>query len=237
MRNQISYVLSGRYALFTDPLTKIGGEKSTLMIPTYQALKGACESIYWKPTIIWVVDSVEIKHPIRTESKGIRPIKYSGGNDLSYYTYLRDVEYLVKAHFEFNLNRPDLAADRNEDKHYAIAKRALSKGGRRDIFLGCRECQGYVEPVIGKEEDGFYKETGEMDFGLMYHSISYPDENGNGKMETLFWHPKMVDGVIRFCRPEDCEKRVQIREVSSKMFTVNDIRGIDEEYEIVGGGE
>ena len=37
--NKVSYLLYGRYALFTDPSTRIGGEKSTLSVPTYQALK------------------------------------------------------------------------------------------------------------------------------------------------------------------------------------------------------
>ena len=123
LRNQITFKLTGNYALFTDPITKIGGEKSTLVLPTYQALKGICESIYWKPTIIWVVDRVCIVSPIKTESKGIRPIAYSGGNDLAYYTYLSNVEYIVSAHFEFNKNRPDLKNDWNENKHYFIAKR------------------------------------------------------------------------------------------------------------------
>ena len=50
---------------------------------------------------------------IQTESKGMRPIKYSGGNDLASYTYLKDVEYHVKAHFEWNEDRPELQADRN----------------------------------------------------------------------------------------------------------------------------
>lgn len=144
--NMIEYSVFGRYALFTDPLSKTGGEKCSYQIPTYQALKGITESIYWKPTITWVIDECRIMNTIQTESKGIRPIKYSGGNDLSYYTYLRNVEYRVKAHFEWNENRPDLAHDRNENKHFDIARRMLERGGRRDIFLGARECQGYVEP-------------------------------------------------------------------------------------------
>ena len=56
------------------------------------------EAIYWKPVIRWIVDEVKILNPIRTERKGIRPIKYDGGNDLAYYTYLADVSYLVMAH-------------------------------------------------------------------------------------------------------------------------------------------
>ena len=82
-------------------------------MPTYEALKGILQSVYWKPTIIWVIDAVRVMHPIQMETKGIRPIKYSGGNDLSYYTYLKDCCYQVRAHFEWNENRPELAADRN----------------------------------------------------------------------------------------------------------------------------
>ena len=43
MRNTVEFKVWGRYALFTDPVTKIGGEKCTYQIPTYQALKGILE--------------------------------------------------------------------------------------------------------------------------------------------------------------------------------------------------
>ena len=146
MENSIEYRVWGKYALFTDPVTKIGGEKSTYFVPTYEAIKGITNSIYWKPTFIWVIDSVRVMNKIQTEAKSIKPLCYNGGNDLSIYNYLRDVEYQVKVHFEWNKERSDLEQDRNEDKHYQVALRMLKKGGRRDIFLGARECQGYVEP-------------------------------------------------------------------------------------------
>ncbi len=44
----------------------------------------------------------KIMNPIQTETKGIRPIAYNGGNELAYYTYLKDVKYQVRAHFEPN---------------------------------------------------------------------------------------------------------------------------------------
>ena len=116
-KNSIEFKVYGRYALFTDPQTKTGGEKYTYQIPTYQALKGICESIYWKPTFQWVIDDVRIMNPIRTQSQGIRPIHYQDSkNDLSIYTYLKDVEYQVRAHFVWNENRKDLVGDRNENK-------------------------------------------------------------------------------------------------------------------------
>lgn len=198
------------------------------MLPTYQALKGICESIYWKPSIFWVVDSVKIVNKIQTESKGIRPIKYNGGNDLSRYLYLKDVVYVVTAHFEFNLNRPELKKDHNENKHYFIAKRSLERGGRRDVFLGVRECQAYAEPVNFNDEKSYYEDMGEMEFGMQYHSLSYPDENGKDQLLTRFWYPKMIDGVINFCRPEECPKEVEIRKMEAKVFGVENFSGLEE---------
>ena len=145
--NFVEFEVYGDYGLFSEPLTRVGGEKFTYQVPTYEAMKGVMQSVYWKPTIIWIIDKIRVLNPIQTETKGIRPIKYnSNKNDLSYYTYLKDCRYQVKAHFIWNENRPELEADRNENKHHNIAKRMIIKGGRRDIFLGCRECQAYVEP-------------------------------------------------------------------------------------------
>ena len=67
--NIVQFKVYGKYALFTDPLTRVGGEKFTYQIPTYQALKGILESIYWKPTIIWKIEKC-VMNPIQTESKG-----------------------------------------------------------------------------------------------------------------------------------------------------------------------
>ena len=78
IRNSIEYRVWGRYALFSDSLVRMGGERSSYLVPTYQALKGITEQIYWKPSLIWVVDSVRILNPIQTESKSIRPISYDG---------------------------------------------------------------------------------------------------------------------------------------------------------------
>ena len=154
--NIVEFQVSGDYALFSDPLTRVGGEKFSYQVPTYESLKGIMASVYWKPTLIWVIDKVRVMKPIQTEVKGIRPIKYSGGNDLSYYTYLKDCAYQVRAHFIWNENRPELKHDRIENKHYEIAKRSIIKGGRRDIFLGTRECQGYVAPCVFGTGTGAY---------------------------------------------------------------------------------
>lgn len=231
MRNQIQFEVHGNYALFTDPLTKIGGEKFSYQIPTYQSLKGIVESIYWKPTLIWIIDEVRVMNPIQTESKGIRPIEYGGGNTLAYYTYLKNPKYQVLAHFVFNPHRKDLAYDRNENKHHNIAKRAVTAGGRRDIFLGSRECQGYVESCVFGEGEGYYDNYGEIDFGMMVHGINYPDETGTNEMESRLWKPLMKDGVIRFIRPDECTMIRKTGEMSPKQFSDQNMQSVDDLYE------
>lgn len=223
--NRIEFEVTGNYALFSDPVTRVGGEKFSYQIPTYEALKGIVHSLYWKPTLIWVIDKVRVMNLIQTETKGIRPVSYGGGNDLSYYTYLKDVRYQVQAHFIWNENRrQELPEDYNENKHHNIAKRMVARGGRRDIFLGTRECQGYVEPCDFQsgEDSGAYGEIPELAFGFMYHGITYADEaileEDRGNMTVRFWRPIMRYGVIEFPTPEECTDKRVIRAMEMKHF-------------------
>ena len=211
-RNPVEFLVYGRYALFADPITRPGGEKFSYQTPTYQALKGVIESVYWKPTLIWTIDAVRVLNRIQTESKGIRPVKMNGGNELAYYTYLKDVAYQVSAHFEWNGQRPDLAGDRDENKHHNIARRCIAQGGRRDVFLGTRECQAYVEPCVFGEGEGFYDNYGPLDFGLMFHGFDYPDETGKNELGVRLWHQTMRDGVIAFADPRDVALRRAVKE-------------------------
>jgi CRISPR-associated protein Cas5d len=177
--------------MFTDPITRVGGEKCSYHIPTYEGLKGIAKSIYWKPTLVWVIDSVRVMKRIRTQTKGTKPLNYSGGNTLAIYTFLTgdpdpgtgvpQVEYQVRAHFEWNQFRPELAHDRNNGKHYQMALRSLERGGR-------------------------------------------------------FWRPQMLDGVIRFPRPEDCPVRKEIRPMQPKRFEAQrNLRSVEDESEVLEG--
>ena len=236
--NRVEFQITGDYALFSDPLSRVGGEKCTYQIPTYEALKGILSSVYWKPTFTWYIDAVRIMEPIQTEVKGIRPIKYHGGNDLAYYTYLKHVRYRVRAHFEWNDNRPELAGDRDENKHHHIARRMIQKGGRRDTFLGTRECQGYVEPCDFDSDAGAYASVQELSFGLMYHGITYPDETHSDENRSLmtanFWYPVMKYGVIAFPRPENCPLHKPLREMETKIFG-SDLNNFSGLFEFEGG--
>jgi CRISPR-associated protein Cas5d len=235
-KNSIEFRAWGRYAMFTDPLTRVGGEKCSYHIPTYEALKGIAKSIYWKPTLIWVIDAVRVMKRIRTQTKGTKPLDFGGGNSLAIYTFLTGdpdppgVEYQVSAHFEWNQHRPELAQDRNDGKHFQIALRSLERGGRQDIFLGTRDCQGYVEPCGFGSGPGAYDHDGKLDYGLTFHSFGYPDETGVNKLTANFWRPTVSDGVIHFPRPEQCPTKREIREMSPKRFGIDrNLRNVDSE--------
>ena len=223
----VEFAVNGQYALFSDILTRAGGEKTSYHVPTYEALKGILHSVFWKPTIIWIVDDVRVMKPIRFSRKGIRTIKYHPTeekvkNDLAYYTYLEDVYYQVRAHFEWNMNRPELAQDRNEKKYIDITNRMIERGGRRDIFLGTRECQGYVEPCRFGRGEGAYDNSGTIPYSLMEHGFTYADEAVNeedkGKLTLRLWQPIMKDGVIHFIKPEECSIKRHIKNMSIKPF-------------------
>ena len=223
-RNTVEFEVRGDRALFSDPITRVGGEKTSYYVPTYEALKGILASIYWKPTIMWIIDAVRVMNSIQTASEDIRTKNYNGGNDVSIYTYLKDVRYQVRAHFVRNNNRPELFHDYNENKHHNIAKRMIERGGRRDIFLGTRECQGEVTPCLFGEGNGAYDTIEEFALGYMLHGFTYADEavreNEKGRMSVRFHHVVMRKGVIEFPAPEDIpdnDRRV-LHKMSIKKF-------------------
>ena len=69
----------GDRALFTNPATKGGSERSSYSVPTRQALQGIVDSIYHKPTITNVVTEVKVINQIQTELQGVRALYYEIG--------------------------------------------------------------------------------------------------------------------------------------------------------------
>lgn len=229
--------VTGDYALWTDPATKGGGERISYQVPTAQALQGICDAVYFKPTIRNVVDAVKVINPVRFHSMGYRALYADLSAGLNYVTVLEDVEYLLKYHFEWDLNRDDLARDRIMKKHEAIAERSLKRGGRRDVFLGVRELIGYVEAIDEEEylrEETFYFGS-DLDLGNIFHSFIYPHSEGE-PLKSLFTHTYMKDGIIEFKTQEECEI---VNTLSSYTFKGHkSVVSVDEELKEYGeGGE
>lgn len=225
------FKVKGPYGLFTRPESKSGGEKASYSIPTRQALNGIVDAIYFKPTFRNVVDEVKVINPALTAVMGIRALIGSGSKnsaDLNYYSYLLNPEYLVKSYFVWNNARQDLAGDRNQKKHEEIFKRSLEKGGRRDAFLGTRECLATIEAI---DEDYYntaksYYDGKKIQLGLMFQEFDYPS-SGKGKLVSYFDDIEMVDGIIKFRDKEECRVKNVLSNYSYKIK--GKVKSVDEE--------
>lgn len=229
----------GDRALFTNPATKGGSERSSYSVPTRQALQGIIDSIYHKPTFINIVTEVKVVNQIQTELHGVRALLHDYSADLSYVSYLSDVEYLVKFHFIWNANRADLMQDRLPKKHEAIMERSIRKGGRRHIFLGTRECFGVVDEISQEEYErcASYYDDITIDLGIMFHSFAYPTDEIT-PLKSYFTKTVMENGVVKFKPQSECEI---VNTLSSYVFKVpGQIKSVDDEYkeyEVMEKGE
>ena len=197
----------GDYALFTRPEMKV--ERVSYDVMTPSAARGILEAINWKPAISWIVDRIHVLRPIRfenirrnelanrvavsnTDMKGEKPICRYIEDDRQQRAsmVLKDVEYMIEAHFDFNGNE-----DKNPGKHLAIFKRRVKKGQcfHRPYF-GCREFPVQFEWC---KEPSLTPFTGEQDLGFMLHDIDFTKDN-----TPQFFRAIMQDGII------DCRKEV-----------------------------
>lgn len=196
----------GDYALFTRPEMKV--ERVSYDVMTPSAARGILEAIYWKPAIRWVIDRIHVLKPIRFENirrneianrVSINKKDMEQGNPVFRYIeddrqqraslVLRDVDYVIEAHFELNGDE-----DQNPAKHLDMFRRRAEKGQcfHRPYF-GCREF-----PVSFELCDDTPKTplSGENDLGFMLHDIDF--ENN---MAPCFFRAVMKEGVID-CRQE-----------------------------------
>lgn len=219
----------GDRALFTNPATKGGSERSSYSVPTRQALQGIVDGIYHKPTFTNVITEVKIVNQIQTELHGVRALLHDYSADLSYVSYLSDVEYLVKFHFIWNESREDLIQDRQANKHEAIMERSIRKGGRRDVFLGTRECFALVDKISQEEYDNCpsYYDGFSIDLGIMFHSFAYPIDKKT-PLKSYFAKTVMENGVIKFKSQKECEI---VNTLSSYAFKLpSQIKSVDDEF-------
>ncbi|WP_314724791.1 type I-C CRISPR-associated protein Cas5c [Enterocloster bolteae] len=196
---KICYEVRGEYALFTNPMTKTGGDLHSYPVPTCSAVTGLTESIYWKPSIKWKPLRIRILNPIRYQSRSkLLPVYKTGGKDLGYYSYLRDVCYQIEVELAWGSER--YASDRNVAKHYESMLRWLRRGGKLPVHLGITECFAYVRPCLFGDGEGYYDAV-DMDFGVMVHSRDF--EKGVIRLAPY----RMHQGVICFPDQEECITR------------------------------
>lgn len=195
----------GDYACFTRPEMKV--ERVSYDVMTPSAARGILEAIYWKPSIIWVVDRIHVLNPIyfdnvrRNELASKIPVatvKKAMKDGMSLVEVfieddrqqraamvLRNVAYVIEAHFDFRGDE-----DNNPAKHKEMFERRASKGQCfHHPYLGCREFPARFELV--EEEISASVHTGEKDLGFMLYDIDFEND-----MEARFFRACMINGVI-----------------------------------------
>lgn len=208
----VRLMVSGPRACFTRPEFK--AERVSYDAITPSAARGILESVYWKPSIRWVVDRIEVLNEIRfdtfrrneLESKlSYKNAKDACENDADLciiatekrqqraMTYLRDVAYVIDAHFVMT-NRVGKEDD-GPEKHYNIALRRFRKGQHfSQPVLGCREFPAKVELLESREvASGFYSDVSEKDLGFMLYDLDFSNADSPN---PLFFRAVMRHGVI-----------------------------------------
>lgn len=200
----------GDFALFTRPEHK--AERLSYDAITPSAARGLIEAIYWKPEIVWRIDRLHVLKPVKfttlrrnevkckaSASNAASAMKAGRGN-LGFFvdegdnrqqrasTLLRDVSYVIEAHFEL------LSGEDSLEKHSQMFRRRAEKGQYHHCpVLGCREFPADFELLSSElpvsELAG--QTDGNRDLGLMLHDIDF----ANG-MTPRFFRAVMRDGII-----------------------------------------
>lgn len=206
----VSLEVWGDYACFTRPEFKT--ERVSYDVMTPSAARGLLESIYWHPGLHWTVDRIHVCAPIRFTSlrrnevkatasaRSARTVMERGKGELYIAAsqdiqqratlLLRDVRYVIDAHFELT---DQAAPGDNAGKFQDIIKRRIKRGQfYSQPYFGCREfpaqfkaCE--VPPPCPEELSGV------RDLGYMLWDLDYSDPEN---ILPLFFRAALRDGVL-----------------------------------------
>ena len=207
----------GDYALFSRPEMKT--ERVSYDVMTPSAARGILEAIYWHPGLRWKIDQIYVNRPIQFTSIRRNEVKskisasnalqiYNGANKPLYISskeeivqraslVLRDVEYVISAHFEMT-DRAN--ASDNPGKFKDIMMRRLRRGEcYHTPYFGTREFP--VRFCLCEEEEihTAYEEQEEKDLGYMLYDMDYSDPEN---IQPMFFRAVLKRGVLDL---RDCE--------------------------------
>lgn len=208
----IRLLIWGERACFTRPEMKV--ERVSYDVITPSAARGVLEAIHWKPAIRWAVDRIRVLKPIRFESLRrnevggklspatvVKAMKAGITEGVPTYvdenrqqrasTILRDVAYVVEAHFALTRKA---GPEESVGKHLDIFNRRARKGqcfqmpcmGVREFPANFRLLEDGEAPP---EPDASLDQ--EIDLGWMLHDIDF--ERG---MTPRFFRARMTKGLI-----------------------------------------
>ena len=206
----------GDLALFSRPEMKV--ERCSYDMMTPSAARGILEAIYWHPGMRWIVDRIYLRKPVRftsirrneVKSKisannvlsvmngGDKPLFISSKEDIVQRAavLLRDVDYVIEAHFEMTDNAGPCD---NPGKFKDIVMRRLRRGECYHMpYFGCREFPANFELFEQENVDTAY--VGEVkDLGYMLYDFDYSNPED---IQPMFFRAVLTNGILDV---RDCE--------------------------------
>lgn len=216
----------GDFACFTRPEMKV--ERVSYDVMTPSGARGILEAIYWKPQIRWVIDRIHVLKPIqftsirrnevasKASAATAKSAMKAGTGDIGIIIeedrqqraalVLRDVAYVIEAHFEimdmrFEKDGPEASRDDNAGKHLSIFNRR-AKGGQyfHHPYFGCREFPVNFELIEGPVPETEHR-AGERDkdFGFMLHDLEFDQDPKTKAVKSTtprFFRAVMKNGII-----------------------------------------
>lgn len=209
----------GDRACFSRPEMKT--ERVSYDVMTPSAARGILESIYWHPGMKWIIDRIFVCSPIRftnirrnevkdtISARKLKTVMEKGQGELYIATsesiqqraamILRDVHYVIDAHFELTSGA---APTDNPGKFQDIIRRRLERGqcysmpyfGTREFPANFRRCQAL--PECPDELKGV------RELGWMLWDMDYSDSEN---ITPKFFMARLVDGVLTVPPPDSQE--------------------------------
>ena len=210
MRKPIRVHAWGDYALFSRPELK--SERYTYDVITPSAARGILDAVYYHPGLAWKIDRIYVQNPIRftnvrrnevsqkiscsnlleAVNGSTKPLYIDRADSIAQRaaTILRDVSYVIEAHFE--LIPEKMGGDDSEDKFYAIFMNRLKKGRHfTQPYFGCREFTAMVKEYDGGDTPRTIID--DRDLGLTLYDMDYSDPEN---IHPLFFRAYMRSGVV-----------------------------------------
>lgn len=200
----------GDYACFTRPEMKT--ERVSYDVMTPSAARGILEALFWHPGLMWKIDRIYVCSPIRFTNIRRNEVKSTclaskaktvmerGSGELFITTsqdiqqraamVLRDVHYVIEAHFDMTANA---APSDNPGKFQDIIKRRIKRGQcYHTPYFGCREFP--VQFSMCEEIPECPTELkGKRDLGYMLWDMDYSDRSC---IRPLFFRAELNNGIL-----------------------------------------
>lgn len=170
----------GDYALFKKPETGLNRASYAVMPPT--AARGIIEAIYWKPAIKYIIDKIYVLNPIEYADMTI---------DNRKFTVLKDVRYVIKAHFDLT----EFAYEKMTVRRYQAKLMGTINAGQfhHQPYFGYREFPVSFRLWSDTAEIETAYPTEIKDLGYMLYDMDFSDP---AEIRPLIFKAVLIKGVL-----------------------------------------